>query len=230
MRYVFNRTLVVLTLGTALHANAQTVSPPASKATLLPSKPIVKPVGVKPGSGMTANVAVIDSGSGSNGDCTVGDDSMVDCHGTSSSNSDGFYGAGLYGGGGTPNTYPAGGTSKADGSTGGGVPEPATEDPKLTKIKKCEKIAEDTKLNNKEEYDRKFAQCAADYPDNSGALSVGVQINGSGFSISIPADWLTSNARKRIDCQNNLKSDLESWDKLADAVKDSCKIKAANGQ
>ena len=100
---------------------------------------------------------------------------------------------------------------------------------KLKTMEQCDANERKQKALLDERYAKLQQQCVRDNPDSSGSVSLGVTVQGTGASFSLPADWFTSPAAKRQKCEAEAKEDRDTEVKLTEARANSCRVKAANG-
>ncbi|HLO93361.1 MAG TPA: hypothetical protein VK195_03525 [Burkholderiaceae bacterium] len=220
----WRRPLLVLALGLATQAGAQTA--PAAPAAPAPSqtKPPLKAAPAKPGSGQTASLI---NGGGSTGNCPIGPDGMPNCEVVIDGKSDGDGS----GGGVIPN-LPAdnfGNQAPVSPRILPPVGGSAGEDEKLAKWIKCGDAETAAQAQAKADYDFEMARCTRDNPDSSGSIGIGVTVNGTGATVTIPWDLIRNPAAKRAECEAAAKDKWQSATRYNKAVADSCRAKAQRG-
>lgn len=204
-------------------AQAQSSTPVAPKAAR-PTPPAGKlpAVPARPGSGQTASLSESEGSS-----CPVDGAGESQCVVVSSGSSSG--GGGSYTPpepGGVP-----GGVMSGDGAggtaTGGGAPGPV--DPKLARWIQCGDAETAAQAQAKADYDFELARCARDNPDSSGSIGVGVTVNGTGATVTLPWDLIRNPAAKRAECETAAKDKWQSAARYNKAVADSCRAKVQRG-
>ncbi len=207
-------------------AHSQSSAPTAPKATpLTPPASKLPALPAKPGSGQTT-LRINGGGSGSVV-CTNGSDGVPHCEKVEiDGKSDGD------GGGEVIPNLPADNfgnqapvAPKILPPPGGGV----SGDEKLAKWLKCGEAEDAAKKAIDQKFDDKQKECIRDNPDSSGSVGIGVNIKGSGFSITLPADWFTGPAAKRQKCVADAQAEKETDTALNKARADSCRVRSGNG-